>query len=229
MMRIHDDSSRTIQASHREARGRVDAARDAFPRLGAAFARTSLVVLPLIAPFFAGCADKSPPPPPPCDQACADGVALRALRETMKFAFNKTLQGKDAGVHDETATFIHGTAHVFGEVTSNAEQGATIIKLLTYEFSEATYIQKNDDPKANFAIVVSGTVKQDGTLAVQPSSTTSLTMHSDAIVLAGEIYDPPIPYPVPPIEAGTACSLDLNQNGNNVAGKLCGRNAGFSF
>jgi hypothetical protein len=179
-----------------------------------------------------GCSDKSPPPPPPCEQECRDGVALRALRQAMKFAFNKTLQGLDTGYHDETTAFVRGSARVFGEVTTNAEQGTMKLTGLTYVFSQAVYFQKDDDPKANFAMGVDGTIKQDGTLAVQPSSPTALVMCSDAITLVGQIYDPLEDYATPDGPSRpppSACPVELNQNGNSVAGWLCGRQAGFEF
>ena len=135
-----------------------------FVRAGAV---SSSVVL-----FSVGCGDKTPPPSPPCEEACRDGVALRALRETMKQAFNTTLQGKDVGTHDETTDeFLHGSARVFGDVTSNAAQGTTELKMLTYVFSQATYYQKDTEPKENFVMAVDGTITQKGTIAVQPSLT----------------------------------------------------------
>src|SRR5689334_14405646 len=72
-----------------------------------------------------------PPPPPPCDEECKDEIALRALRETTKLAFNLTLQGKPVGEHDRsTPCPLGGTARVAGVATSNAVQGATEVKLV---------------------------------------------------------------------------------------------------
>src|SRR5262249_2516535 len=68
--------------------------------------------------------------PPPCDGTCQDGIAIRALRETAKLAFNLTLQGKPVGQHDETTPCpLGGSVHVFGVATSNAVQGATEVDL----------------------------------------------------------------------------------------------------
>jgi len=185
----------------------------------ALLARTSVIAL-----LLAGCGSKTPPPSPPCEQACRDGVALRALRETMKFAFNKTFQGQDAGTHDiTTEEFIRGSARVHGTASSNAAQGTTKLELITYEFSQAAYYQKDNEPEENFVIVIDGIITQKGTLAVQPSTSTSLIMRSEAISLVGKIYDPPIDY------AEIGCPVELNQNGNKVAGLLCGRVAGFEF
>jgi len=195
--------------------------------------QSTRAALSSVALLFVGCGDKAPPPSPPCEQECRDGVALRALRETMKQAFNMTLQGEDAGTHDETTEkFIRGSARVFGDATSNAAQGTTKVNL-TYVFSQATYYQKDTEPKENFVMAVDGTITQEGTIAVQPSSPTSLIMHSDAITLVGKVYDPPLDYWTCP--EGTSCTdpvpcaVEINQNGNKVAGLLCGREAGFEF
>jgi hypothetical protein len=188
--------------------------------------------------FLGACGDKEVPPSPPCEQECRDAVALRALRQTMKYAFNKTLQGKPVGYNDETtnefipvpAGFIPGlpmtmpgSARVFGEATSNADLGTTELKLLTYVFSQAVYAHKDTEPRENFIMVVDGTIMQKGTLAVQPSSPTSLIMSSASITLIGRVYDPPLDY------AEFACPVELNQNGNAVSGFLCGRFVGFEF
>jgi hypothetical protein len=201
---------------------RPDAKTSRLGRWWAALTRTS-AIMSSMAPFLAGCGDKTPPPSPPCEQECRDGVALRALRESMKFAFNHTFQGEDAGTHDETTDrFIRGTARVFGDATSNTQLGTTRVEL-TYVFSEAAYYQKDNEPRENFVMVVDGTITQKGTLAVQPSSPTALVMRSDSITLVGKVYDPPIDY------LETACPVELNQNGNRVSGLLCGRVAGFEF
>jgi hypothetical protein len=182
--------------------------------------------------FAAGCG-RDVPPPPPCERACQNGVALRALRETMKFTFNKTLQGKPVGMHDETTTeFIGGgSARVFGTAFTDAQLGTTNVDL-TYVFTKATYFQKDSEPQENFVMAINGTITQKGMLAVQPSSPTSLIMKSDSMYFLGQVYDPPISYSQPDIEAGlppSGCEVELNQNGNSVAGRLCGDIAGFDF
>ena len=183
--------------------------------------KSPFVLLAVLA--LAACGDKEVPPNPPCEQECKDAVALRALRETMKFAFNWTFQGEPYGTHDITTTkFIRGSARVHGDATSIPELGVTRVDL-TYEFSQATYVQKDTEPRENFAIEVGGVVTQEGKLAVQPSSPTVLIMRSEAVTLRGSLYDPPIVY------EETDCTLEVNQNGNRVSGKLCGRDAGFDF
>jgi hypothetical protein len=165
----------------------------------------------------------TPAPPPPCDEKCKDGIALRAMRETLKLAFNLTLQGKPVGTYDvSTPCPRGGTVRIFGSATSNAVQGSTEVKL-TYEIASCAYVQKDDDEKENYSITVSGTVTQEGTLAVQPSSTTALLMKSNSITLTGSVYDPPAPY------EAKECPLDIFQNGNRVAGTMCGREVGFDF
>ncbi len=165
----------------------------------------------------------APPASPSCDSACQDGNALRALRETMKLAFNLTLQGKPVGHHDETLPCLRGgTVHVVGDATSNAEQGTTEIDL-TYDLVDCSYLQKATTPGANFSMAFKGTVHQKGTLAVQPASTTAVRITSEAMTFKGTVYDPPIDY------AADGCALDLLQNGSNVSGSMCGRDAGFSF
>lgn len=183
----------------------------------------SLFALVLVA-LGSACGDgPKPPPPPPCDQQCKDGIALRALRETTKLVFNITLQGKPVGTYDVTTPCIRGgTARVSGTATSNAVQGATEVKL-TYVFDRCAYLQKDDDPKQSYSMTISGTLEQQGTLAVQPTSTTALLMKSAAITLAGSIYDPAEPY------EAKDCPLDLFQNGNRIAGTMCGREVGFDL
>jgi hypothetical protein len=211
MIRTRDDSPRPSGETPRRA------------GWWAAFARTGAIT----SLALAGCGDKTPPPSPPCEQDCLDGVALRALRETMKAAFNNTFQGKDVGTHDETHQFIRGSARVFGEASSNAQLGTTKVNL-TYVFTQAAYYQKDNEPEENFAMIVDGTITQEGTLAVQPSSPTSLVMRSEGMTLVGKVYDPPVDYPTRDYPA-ISCPVELNQNGNKVAGLLCGREAGFEF
>lgn len=187
------------------------------------FARCLLLVLFFL---FAGaaCGDGPPPPaPPPCDQACKDGVALRAMRETLKLVYNLTLQGKPVGTYDlETPCPQGGKARISGTATSNAVQGATEVKL-TYVLDGCNYLNKDSEPKENYSITVSGTIEQQGTIAVQPSATTALLMKSASITFTGSIYDPPEPY------EAKECPLDVFQSGNRVAGKMCGRDVSFDF
>jgi hypothetical protein len=168
----------------------------------------------------AGCqADATPPPPPPsCDEECKDGIAVKALREMMKLAFNLTFQGKPVGEHDlSTPCMFGGTARVYGTATSNAIQGATEVSL-TYVFTNCGYQFQDDDPDDNYKMNLDGTMTQQGIIAVQPSTASAVVMKSDAIKLSGTIYDPPIDYTA-------ECPVELGQNGNIISAKICGRDA----
>jgi hypothetical protein len=171
-----------------------------------------------------GCGDGAdPPPPPPCDQQCQDGTALRGLRETLKLAFNLTLQGKPVGAHDVTVPCVFGgSVRVYGEAQANPVQGATDVRL-TYEFVDCTYLQIDSEAPENYRLTFSGSVRQEGTIAVQPTATTALLMASDSLSLAGTVSEPPLPYERP------GCAVEFVQNGAAVSGTLCGREAGFEF
>jgi hypothetical protein len=165
----------------------------------------------------------TPPPPPPCDQQCKDATALRAVRETLKLVFNLTLQGKPVGSYDVTAPCIRGgSARIFGSATSNAIQGSTEVEL-TYVLDRCAYVQKDDDAEENYAVTVTGAIEQRGTIAVQPSSTTALLMKSESVTIEGSVYDPPEPYDA------RECPLDIFQNGDRVAGSMCGRDVGVDL
>jgi len=179
---------------------------------------------------LSGCgAGNAPAPPPPCDQACQDGTALRGLRETMKLAYNLLIQGHPAGAQDGTTPCrssdgsVGGRVRVFGEATANAVQGSSFVEL-EYDFADCAYsAPPNASADQNYDLVVSGRVKQQGSLAVQPSSTTALLIDSDSLSLSGTVYDPPLAY------EQLGCELAVAQQGSRVSGTLCGRNAGFTF
>ena len=165
-----------------------------------------------------GSAATPPPKPPPCDEECKDGVAIKALRETTKLAFNLTLQGKPVGTHDLTTPCPQGgAARVFGTATSNALQGATEVKL-TYVLAECGYLFKDDDADDNYSMTISGMITQEGILAVQPTATSAIIMKSDLVKMSGTVYDPPLEYTA-------ECPVELGQNGNKLTGKICGREA----
>jgi hypothetical protein len=160
---------------------------------------------------------------PACDQACADGVALVALRETMKLAYNDTLQGKPTGAQDAMWNCpLGGTAHISGTATSTADQGTTNVNL-TYVFTACASSEIDSDPTQTFQMSLDGTVTENGAIAVQPSSTTALLIDSDAMTFTGTVYAPPQPYDE------KACAVELGQNGNNLSGKLCTRDAGTTL
>lgn len=163
------------------------------------------------------------PESPPCDEKCRDDVGVRSVRETMKLVFNLTLQGKPVGPQDQTMDCpLGGTAHVFGTATSNADQGSTFVSL-TYELRECAYTQEDDEPDEAYTVVTTGTLTQEGTLAVQPSATTALRIDSPKVTVRGMIYDPSVPY------EAVDCPLRLLQNGSLLGGTLCGRLVGFDL
>ncbi|MDB4944868.1 MAG: hypothetical protein JWP97_4402 [Labilithrix sp.] len=159
----------------------------------------------------------TPAAPPACDQLCLDGVAVAGLRLTLKQVFNATVQGGPAGAQDERYTCpLGGTAHVFGTATANAIQGATEVDL-TYELEGCVLFDRDTEPKQNYRLASTGTVHQKGTLAVQPTATTAIGIQSEAVSIAGTVYDPPVPYDQ------QGCALVGSQNGNRLTGTVCGR------
>jgi hypothetical protein len=155
-----------------------------------------------------------------CDQACLDGTALRALRDAIKLVYNKTLQGNPVGAQDNmTQCPLGGNAHVFGQATSNAEVGTTNVEL-TYVFTQCEYSETQSDPSQTFQVTMTGTVTESGTIAAQPSTTTSLQFQSDALTFSGSVEYPPIPY------NENTCVVVLGQIGSDLSGMLCGRMAG---
>ena len=174
-------------------------------------------------------AGASPAAPPPCDQSCQDGVALRGTREAMKLAFNLLVQAHPVGAQDSHGDCrssngaSHGSVRVFGDATSNAVQGSSFVDL-EYDFVDCAYsVPPSVTPEQNYGLVFTGHVRQKGTIAVQPSSTTALVIESESLSLSGTVYDPPVDY------AADACALSITQQGSQVSGTLCGRNAGFTF
>ncbi|MEP7052324.1 MAG: hypothetical protein ABJB12_18300 [Pseudomonadota bacterium] len=176
-----------------------------------------------------GCgAGPRPAAPPACDQVCQDGVALRGARSMMKLAYNTLVMGRPVGPQDKETKCLprngtSGSVRVFGDATANAIQGDSFVSL-SYDFKDCSYAAP-PDPTAdqNYSVTLTGLVTENGTLSVQPTSTTALLIESDSLSVSGTVYDPPLDY------TATACALALNQNGTGVAGTLCGRNAGFTF
>lgn len=185
---------------------------------------TRLIAIALFA--CVGCGGPSPAPPPACEQACADGTALRALRLAMKSGFNKTLQGNDAGMQDEmTPCPVGGTGRIHGNIVTNASVGTMDVDL-TYDLAACRILinaTADSTPAHDFDLTMTGTVTEKGTLSAQPTSTTSLVFRSSAMTFSGTVYDPAIDYEQP------KCELDFAQDGNSVTGTACGRTAGFNF
>src|SRR5258708_7920395 len=105
--------------------------------------RCTVALLVGLLALGSGCGGKAPPTPPACDLACADAIALRSVRETMRFAYNFALQGKEAGTQDATVPCIPtGHLRIVGDGSSNADLGTTTVNL-TYMFSECKTFSKN--------------------------------------------------------------------------------------
>lgn len=183
----------------------------------------------LCAALFGCGAGATPDPPPPCEAECQDGVALRGVRETLKLAFNLLVQGKPVGEQAGSTPCLSydgsvgGSVRLSGTATSNAVQGSSFVDLV-YEFDACAYsAPPSVTAEQNYALVISGTIHQQGTLAVQPSATTALLMDSDSLSVSGTVYDPSVAY------EALDCNLGIAQQGSRVSGVLCGRDAGFTF
>jgi hypothetical protein len=177
----------------------------------------------MVAGLGGGCGSSVAPAPAPkeCNAECQDKITVRATRELLKLAFNLTLQGKPVGAQNEQAVCpLGGFVRVTGEATANAQQGSTNVNL-EYEFFDCVYESKDDDLEENYRVTLSGLVGQRGVIAVQPSSTTALQMRSQAVTLSGTVYNPAIPVEL------TACTMQLQQDGNELTGTLCERKVGL--
>jgi hypothetical protein len=178
-----------------------------------------LLLLPLAA---CGSPDE-PDEPKTCDALCRDEIAARSLREVVKLVYNLTLQGNPIGSQMErTDCPMGGEALVTGFATSVAEQGATEVQL-TYELSDCAYLQRDDEVEENYDMVITGTVHEEGVMAVQPTATTALIFESSGVSLEGSVFDPPLHY------AETDCDLRLVQDGQRLNGRWCGREIGFDL
>jgi hypothetical protein len=165
----------------------------------------------------------SPDAAPVCDQSCLDATALRSLRDAIKLVYNVTLQGQPVGTQDQTTPCpLSGNAHVYGQATSNANQGTTNVAL-TYVLTQCAYSETNSDPTQTFSMTLTGTVTESGTIAAQPSSTTSLQFQSGAMTFSGTIGSPPVVFDA------SMCTVVLGQMGNDLSGTLCGRAAGVTL
>ena len=184
--------------------------------------KPALAALALGALLACGGGSDEPAQTPPCDMACEDGVALRALRDAIKLVYNVKLQGQPVGPQEATTPCpLGGMAQVSGDASSNADQGATMVHL-TYVFTECAYSETDTDPTQTFAMTLDGTVTETGMIAVQSSATTALTFDSESMTFAGTVYAPAKPY-------DESCTVQLEQNGNDLSGKLCGHSAGTSL
>jgi hypothetical protein len=166
---------------------------------------------------------------PACDAACQDGVALVALRDAMRDIYNLTLQGQPEGAQNKTTDCpLGGSATVTGNAMSNGKVGTTTVSL-TYVFASCVYAATDSDPTHTFKLTLDGSISEIGMIAVEPSSTTALSFvspassQSAAISFSGTVYDPAKSYTQGP------CSLKLGQDGNDISGTICDRDAGASL
>lgn len=178
----------------------------------------------LLLPLAAACGGPDEPgEPKTCDAACRDQIAARSLREVIKLVYNLTLQGNPIGLQVErTECPLGGEAQVTGFATSVAEQGATEVKL-SYELTECAYLQRDDEVEENYDVVITGTVREEGVMAVQPTATTALIFEGAGISVEGSVFDPPVDY------AATDCDVRLAQDGQRLDGTWCGRKIGFGL
>jgi hypothetical protein len=170
-----------------------------------------------------GCgAGNAPAPPPPCEQDCQDNIALRALRESMRLAYNILLQGKPVGKQDQRAPcpLGVGTIHIFGNADSNDLLGTTTVDL-TFDYQNCKTSRVHATPERNYTLVLTGAVTEKGVL-VMSTGTTALTIQSAAMTFQGTVHDPMLPYDQ------VDCEVTATQDGNNVSGSVCGRTAGFT-
>ena len=185
--------------------------------------RVCAVSLLLSSSVISGCSAEEAAPSKTCDAECRDESAVRALREAIKVVYNLTLQANPVGEQDEnTRCPLGGSARVQGLASSLAEQGATEL-LLVYELDDCAYLQRDDEPEESYDVVISGTVSEQGILAVQPTATTALIFESASISLTGTVYDPAVPYAEPD------CPLRFGQDGNHFSGDWCGRRVAFDL
>ena len=111
---------------------------------------------------------------------------------------------------------------MFGTATSNAAQGATRVSL-SYELDRCGFASFDADSARNYSVVISGTMTQDGTLAVQPTATTALVLKSERLDVTGTVSSPPVSYAI------AACGLAVGQDASRLAGTLCGRAVGVAL
>lgn len=157
-----------------------------------------------------------------CDVECQTRVMARGLRETLKLAYNLTLNGKPVGAQDASHACLGGSVRVTGEARSNAEQGSTEVDL-RYDFSRCQYRQVDATEEQNYDLTFEGSITQSGVLTVQPTAPTALIITSDGVAIEGSVFDPPSEV------HEASCEVRLQQSGNKLSGTLCGRPAGVSL
>ncbi len=176
----------------------------------------------------AGCGTKAnTPSPPPCDQACQDGIALRALRDGLTIAYNRAFPQPPGapvpnGAQDATVPCddVH-KVHLFGTAVSDPVQAVTSVNL-TYDVPGCPVRATDATADENYALRIAGTVTQTGTVSAQSSAYNALVIRATAVTFSGTVYDPAVSYE-------QTCSIEVVQNGNNISGRLCGRITGIRY
>lgn len=177
----------------------------------------------LLLPLWACSSPEEPQEAKTCDEVCRAEIGARALREVVKVVYNLTLQGNPVGAQDErTDCPLGGDARVTGFASSVAEQGATEVQL-TYELSECRYLQRDDEVDENYDMTITGSVRERGVMAVQPTATTALIFEGSRVELEGNVFDPPVDY------AESDCALRLVHDGQRLNGTWCGLEIGFDL
>ena len=185
---------------------------------------SALLAVALVAALasMVACSSSSSKTPTTCDPSCQDDVAVRGLRDAVKLAFNLLLQGQPVGTQDTMVVPcpLGGMVQVHGTATSVAEQGTTMLTDLTYDFEACGYSETDTDPTKTFSLTLTGSVVENGNLANDPSSTTAITLDSDALSITGTVFSPGIQYGL--ADGGAeSCSVHLGQNGDDVSGTVC--------
>lgn len=155
-------------------------------------------------------------------QACADGIALFAVRQAMKLVYNEALVGAAPDAQDAGAECLTGSATVTGAARPDGDAGAVQVDL-TYTFARCELLWKDTTLHRDCDVVLEGALSETGTLAVQSTSTTALAVTSDAFSIHGTVDDPPVSYDAP------ACALSFAQAGGQLSGTICGRAAVFTY
>src|ERR1041385_6054404 len=171
-----------------------------------------------------GCGGNPPAAPAPCDQVCKDAIAMRSLREAMRFAYNFELQGKPPGMQDQSGPCPPpgtGSFRLVGDGQVNAMLGLTTVDL-TYTFTNCRLASPiSPTPERNYTMMLDGAVTEKGILAMG-GPTTAIVISSAAFSFSGTVYDPPSDY------QASDCPVDARQDGNTITGTICGRMAGFT-
>lgn len=156
-----------------------------------------------------------------CDQRCRDNLAARAVRESVRVGFNLLLQGGPVGEQDKAGPCpFGGKVRVEGTATTDAATGTTQVDL-TWQFT-ACGVKRVGSKDEAYEVTIDGELTQKGKISNVAGQTTALVLASDAMKVSGQVSLPTVP-------VDETCPLALTQDGSQVSGKFCGRDAGFAF